>query len=143
MVAEFGLLMGFVHRWATTDGLWGIDDEQLRSWGVLKTPPYSRYTNLTEVETSLLMANIRLLFSVDGRSQARDHDLEQINVKFLTSKWSGKIHTNYVVQTGCDPVLNWQLSTAVESSLVARAIRKSSVEEGKLESGADGWAGYE
>lgn len=34
---------------------------------------------------------------VGGQGQVRDDDLEEINVEFLTSKWSGKIHTNYMV----------------------------------------------
>lgn len=43
------------------------------------------------------MANTGFLISVGECGQARGHDLEQINVKFLTFKWSGKIPTNYMV----------------------------------------------
>lgn len=72
------------------------------------------------------MADIGFLISVGGRRQVRDHGLEQINVKFLTSKWSGKIHTAYVVQACCGHILNGvavEYSCGeVESSLGARVI---------------------
>ena len=54
-----------------------------------------------------MVTDIGFLIGVGECSQARDHDLEPIHVKFVIFKWPGKIHTNYMGPTCCDYVLNW------------------------------------
>lgn len=93
-----------------------------------------------------MVAHSGYFISAGKCGQARGHDSEQINVTFLTLKWSGKIHINFTVQTCCEHVLSWGAVECrcggVTWSLRARVISGRVLWKRRMGFGADGWAGY-